>query len=60
MKQFTDARDKERRAQKIVEKQNLERRKLIKDKRYHEITDYEDEDALIEQEYEHFIKGKKS
>jgi hypothetical protein len=42
MKQQFDAKDKERRAQKIAEKQNLEKRKSIRDRRYH-VEDDEDE-----------------
>lgn len=57
MKQFTDTRDKERRAQKIVEKQNLQHRKQIRDRHYH-VVDEDDEYAQIEQEYENFIKRK--
>ena len=57
MKQTNEGKDKERRAQKIVEKQNLEKRKVIRDKHFHVID--EDEEEQIESRYGHLLKGKR-
>lgn len=58
MKQTNDVKDKERRAQKIVEKQNLEKRKVIRDRHFH-VIDEDDEEEQIESRYGHLLKGNK-
>lgn len=57
MKQQFDVRDKERRAQKIAEKQNLEKRRFIRDRHFHVVNafeDDEDEDVEIYEDDESF------
>lgn len=58
MKQQNDVKDKERRTQKIVEKQNLEKRRAIHDRHFH-VIDEDDEDEQIESRYGYLLKGKK-
>lgn len=58
MKQTNEGKDKERRAQKIVEKQNLEKRKVIRDKHFH-VIDEDEEEEQIESRYGHLLKGKR-
>jgi hypothetical protein len=57
MKPFTETKDKERRAQKIAEKQNLEKRKVIRDRHFH-LVDEDDEEEQAEHEYDYLLKGK--
>lgn len=52
MKRFDNS--KELRKEKINERQNLEKRKQVKDKRFHVI----DDDAIVDGMFEQFLHGK--
>jgi len=60
MKQNKDVKDSERRAQKVAEKQNLEKRKNLRDRHYHLVEDEDEyEEDLIESRYANLLKGYK-
>lgn len=46
---------RERRLGKVAERQNLEKRKQVKDRHYHVVEEDEDEE-----DYEFYMKGKKN
>ncbi len=57
-KQFKDKQEPERHGKKVAEKQNLEKRKSLRDRHYHVIDeDEDDEETKIENRYAYLLKG---
>lgn len=59
MKTNKDVKDTERRAQKVAEKQNLEKRKNLRDRHYHVIEDDDEYYDPIDNRYTNLLKGYK-